>query len=121
MEGRPHPLTQDVAPVTLGHEFCGRVSKASVKSEFKVGQAVMVDPWLYCHSCSRCKASNARVCYTWGFLGISGRGGGLAEKIAIPAAMCYPLPEMRLICRNADQTFSCCYSGGEEFWTQRLQ
>jgi len=92
-EGRPHPLTQEVAPVTLGHEFCGRISKASVNSGLKVGQAVMVDPRLYCHSCSRRNASNTHVCHTWGFLGISGRGGGLADRIAVPAAMCYALPE----------------------------
>lgn len=53
----------------------------------------MVDPRLYCRSCSRCKGSNTHGCYSWGFCGISGGGGGLAEAVTVDARMCYPLPD----------------------------
>lgn len=96
--GRPHAITGESLPVTLCHEFCGRVSRASPGlagadgQELKEGMAVMVDPRLNCRACSSCKRSETNVCSKWGFLGLSGSGGGFAEKVAVKADMCYPLP-----------------------------
>ncbi|RFU33284.1 hypothetical protein B7463_g3055, partial [Scytalidium lignicola] len=96
--GKPHPLTQDVLPVTMGHEFCGRVVQEarddSSEPKLKIGQAVMVDPRLYCNTCSRCTAACNNGCTRWGFLGLSGGGGGgLSETVAVNAKMCYVLPD----------------------------
>lgn len=92
-EGRPHPITKEVLPITLGHEFCGRVSKTSPYSPLKVGQGVIIDPRLYCSSCSRCESDNTHACNSWGFRGLQGGGGGLSETIAVDADMCYALDE----------------------------
>jgi threonine dehydrogenase-like Zn-dependent dehydrogenase len=91
--GKPHPLTNETVPVTMGHEFCGRVKQAPANSHLKVGQAVMVDPRLYCDSCTTCKTSDTNICESWGFRGLSGGGGGLSEAVAVDANMCYPLPD----------------------------
>ena len=44
---KPHPLTGECLPLTLGHELCGRVSEPPSGSRFKDGDPVMVDPRLY--------------------------------------------------------------------------
>ncbi|KAF2117372.1 threonine dehydrogenase [Lophiotrema nucula] len=90
---RPHPLTTEHLPVTMGHEFCGRIMSAPEGSNLSQGQAVMVDPRIYCSDCTNCKASSTNACKSWGFKGLSGSGGGFSETVAIDAKLCYPLPD----------------------------
>lgn len=90
----PHVLTGQVLPVTMGHEFCGRVSWVpDSETRLKVGQKVMCDPRMNCKDCARCETKLENMCGKMGFLGLSGGGGGLAEQVAIDASMCYVLPE----------------------------
>jgi threonine dehydrogenase-like Zn-dependent dehydrogenase len=63
-------------------------------SKLKIGDKVMVDPRLYCRNCTRCKASKTHACYSWGFRGLQGGGGGLSELVAVDESMCYVLPEV---------------------------
>ncbi|KAF1815808.1 GroES-like protein [Eremomyces bilateralis CBS 781.70] len=91
--GRPHPLTGETLPVTMGHEFCGRVKEAPANSSLKEGQAVMVDPRIYCGSCTRCQSSATNNCHQFGFHGLSGGGGGFSEFVTVDEKMCYPLPD----------------------------
>lgn len=90
---KPHKITGETLPVTLGHEFCGRISWVPDGSELKIGQPVMVDPRLYCTSCIQCEKTRTNMCQTWGFLGLSGTGGGLSETVAVDAKACHVLPE----------------------------
>lgn len=90
---KPHRLTGETMPVTLGHEFCGRISYTPQGSKLKVGQPVMVDPRLFCSSCDSCSKKQTNICSQWGFLGLSGRGGGLAQEVAVEPEMCHVLPE----------------------------
>ncbi|ORY17469.1 chaperonin 10-like protein [Clohesyomyces aquaticus] len=90
---RPHPLTGEHLPTTLGHEFCGRIISAPDGSNLSPGQAVMVDPRIYCSKCTRCNVSSTNACVSWGFKGYSGSGGGFSESVAIDAKLCYPLPD----------------------------
>ena len=53
----------------------------------------MVDSRLCCGSCPNCQASNTNACVKWGFLGLSGFGGGLSETVAVDASMSHVLPE----------------------------
>ncbi|KAF2463060.1 threonine dehydrogenase [Lindgomyces ingoldianus] len=89
---RPHPLTGEYLPTTLGHEFCGRIVSAPNGSNLSPGQPVMVDPRIYCSNCSRCNETSTNACASWGFKGYSGSGGGFSELIAIDVKLCYPLP-----------------------------
>jgi threonine dehydrogenase-like Zn-dependent dehydrogenase len=135
-EKRPHPLTGEVLPITLGHEFCGRVSEVgptessngtngvngngshesngSSNGTLKPGTPVMIDPRLNCQSCTSCTAANipnpathacsgkkTHLCDKWGFHGLSGRGGGLSEKVCVRADMVYALPDKQDVLKHA--------------------
>jgi threonine dehydrogenase-like Zn-dependent dehydrogenase len=89
----PHPATKEHAPVTMGHEFTGRIVSAPSESGLAPGQAVMVDPRIYCGNCSRCTVGSTNGCSTLGFKGLSGTGGGFSEFVAVDAKVCYPLPD----------------------------
>ncbi len=97
---RPSVSTGDSLPVTIGHEFNGRIAQApegavsADGTQLKVGMPVMCDPRLNCRSCFSCNAGSTNICGKWGFLGLSGgSGGGFSEEVAVRADMCYPLPE----------------------------
>lgn len=89
---RPHPLTKQHIPVTLGHEFAGRIIRAPSSSGLAPGTPVVVDPRIFCHSCSRCKAGSTQGCVALGFKGLSGSGGGFSETVAVDASLCHALP-----------------------------
>lgn len=76
----------------MGHEFCGRVVDPPDDSPFKNGEKVIVDPRLYCSSCSACDSAHGNICKKLGFLGLSGGGGGLSETVAVKTNMLYSLP-----------------------------
>ncbi|KAJ4322341.1 hypothetical protein N0V94_002450 [Neodidymelliopsis sp. IMI 364377] len=90
---RPHPATGCHVPVTMGHEFTGRIISAPASSNLAPGTPVIVDPRIFCRSCSRCTAGHTHGCTTLGFKGLSGTGGGFAERICVDARMVHPLPE----------------------------
>jgi len=92
-EGSPHPLTGETLPVTMGHEFCGRIKQAPKGSKLKVGQAVMVDPRSIDGTCNQCKMGATHACEVLACLGIHGGGGGFSEVCAVEEAYCYPIPE----------------------------
>ncbi len=89
---RPHPLTQQHLPVTMGHEFVGRIISAPPSSRLAPGTPVVVDPRIFCRSCSRCEHGHTHGCVALGFKGLSGSGGGFSETVAVDARMCYALP-----------------------------
>lgn len=90
---RPNMVTGETLPVTMGHEFCGRVISAPEGANLQEGQAVIVDPRLYCNRCSRCSDGHTQGCTSLGFKGLSGTGGGFSEKVAVDAKLCHPLPD----------------------------
>jgi 2-desacetyl-2-hydroxyethyl bacteriochlorophyllide A dehydrogenase len=91
----PHALTGESLPVTLGHEFCGRISHVpdGLQTDLKIGDPVMIDPRLYCTNCAQCSGTRTNMCSSWGFLGLSGAGGGLSETVAVDPKACHVLPE----------------------------
>lgn len=89
----PHPVTGEHLPVVLGHEFSGRIAKTAVGSDLKLGEKIMVDPRINCQSCYPCRSNIEQLCHTWGFVGLSGHGGGFSEFVAVSPRMCYRLPE----------------------------
>ncbi|KIX07220.1 chlorophyll synthesis pathway protein BchC [Rhinocladiella mackenziei CBS 650.93] len=91
---RPHALTGGYIPITLGHEFCGRIKSAPEGSKLEVGQAVMADPHVVCRECLPCLSGNDHMCHKLAFLGCSGcrGGGGLSEFVAVEEGHLHPLP-----------------------------
>ncbi|KAL4921125.1 chaperonin 10-like protein [Aspergillus aurantiobrunneus] len=98
----PHPLTNALLPVTMGHEFTGRISHVPeafassterTRQPLRKGQAVVIDPRFYCSSCTPCTQSATNSCEKLGFMGISGGGGGLSDVVAVSPEQIHVLPE----------------------------
>lgn len=78
----------------MGHEFCGTIAEVPQGSRLKPGQKVMCDPRLYCRSCSACDIGQTNSCRKFGFLGLTGGGGGgLSEFVAVDEDQVYTLPD----------------------------
>lgn len=78
-------------PVTLGHEFCGRVVQSGVAA-LPVGTHVTCDPNIACGTCPACTTGRVNLCHRLSAIGVH-RDGGFAERVAIPAHRAFPLPE----------------------------
>jgi (R,R)-butanediol dehydrogenase/meso-butanediol dehydrogenase/diacetyl reductase len=92
--GKPHPLTGQVAPVILGHEFSGRVVETGKGvSHVREGDRVVVEPILRCGHCYPCQRGYYNLCEKRGFHGITSDGGGFSEYTVVPAHLVYQLPD----------------------------
>ena len=92
--GKPHPLTGEMAPVTMGHEFSGLVTQTGAKvTKFKVGDRVTVQPLMPCRRCPACKEGLYNLCENISFIGITGGGGAFAEYICVDEEMVHLLPD----------------------------
>ncbi|GHD58241.1 NAD-dependent alcohol dehydrogenase [Thalassobaculum fulvum] len=71
-------------PITLGHEVLGEVVALGPDAKgVKVGQTMLVHPWLGCGECSACKAEQENLCPTMRSIGIF-RDGGYATHCMVP-------------------------------------
>ncbi|MEW1805406.1 2,3-butanediol dehydrogenase [Pseudarthrobacter sp. NPDC080039] len=99
----PHPLSHEESPVTLGHEFSGTVSEVGEGVDgLAVGDNVVVEPYFVDGTCDMCQAGSYHLCRQMGFIGLSGGGGGLSEKIVVDQRWVHaigdiPLDEAALI------------------------
>jgi (R,R)-butanediol dehydrogenase/meso-butanediol dehydrogenase/diacetyl reductase len=92
--GKPHPITGEVVPIVLGHEFAGRVVEVgSGISDIAIGDKVAVEPIIRDNTCPACRSGNYNMCPSIGFHGLSGGGGGLAEFTVVPRYMVHKLPD----------------------------
>lgn len=88
----PHPVSGDIAPVTMGHEFSGVISEMGDDvTGLEEGEPVAVNPILYCGECRQCREGNYHICEDGGFVGLSGGGGGFAESVVVNAEKAIPL------------------------------
>lgn len=85
-------MTKEVLPITLGHEFSGTI-KDPGDSDFKIGEAVVVQPSIFCSKCPACSAHAENVCDGAGFIGLSGWGGGLSDAVTVFADAVLRLPD----------------------------
>ena len=84
---------QSRLPVTLGHEFVGRIEMLGKDvSEFTVGQRVVVRPSVTCGKCDACQSGNPDGCRTRDSIGML-RDGGFAKQVFAPAKNCLPIPD----------------------------
>jgi (R,R)-butanediol dehydrogenase/meso-butanediol dehydrogenase/diacetyl reductase len=95
--GHPHPLSHEESPVTLGHEFSGTVSGVGEGVEgLEVGDNVVVEPYFVDGTCDMCQAGSYHLCRQMGFIGLSGGGGGLSEKIVVDQRWVHPIGNIPL-------------------------
>jgi (R,R)-butanediol dehydrogenase / meso-butanediol dehydrogenase / diacetyl reductase len=84
-----HPRAR--APLTLGHEFCGRVLEIhSPTTHVKVGDRVAGYPLISCGHCLMCRTGNPHVCRTLRLYGIDA-AGGMADFVKLPINNLIPL------------------------------
>ncbi|MBB2976176.1 (R,R)-butanediol dehydrogenase/meso-butanediol dehydrogenase/diacetyl reductase [Microbacterium endophyticum] len=83
--GHPHPISGESAPVTLGHEMSGVVYEVGEGiTDIAVGDHVVVEPYIIGDDVDSSENNNAyHLSPDMNFIGLAGRGGGLAEKIAV--------------------------------------
>jgi len=75
----------------LGHEFVGEVLEAS--DESLRGKRVVADINAGCGVCAECLARGGHHCRERTVLGIVGRDGALAERLALPERCLVPVPD----------------------------
>lgn len=83
------------AGAVLGHELGGRVVEAAPDgSGPPVGTLVAVLPARRCGTCSACRAGRPNLCQLQltTSIGLGWRDGGFAERVAVPASGCHPMP-----------------------------
>lgn len=78
-------------PVTMGHEFAGRVLHTGAGVSLAEGTAVTVMPAVACGTCDACTRGDGRNCANRGSIGLT-RNGGFARHVTLPASNCLPLP-----------------------------
>ena len=94
---KPHPLSGETLPVVMGHEFSGVIEELGEGVEgLKVGDSVVVEPLMVDGTCPACKAGKYNLCEQMGFIGISGRGGGLSEHIVVERRWVHPVGDLPL-------------------------
>lgn len=90
-----HLLDGDIPtgyPLVPGHEFAGEVVAVGAEVQgFSVGDAVAVDPNLFCGACRHCRRGRGNLCEAYAALGVT-TAGGAADFAAAAAASCVLLP-----------------------------
>jgi D-arabinose 1-dehydrogenase-like Zn-dependent alcohol dehydrogenase len=73
-------------PVTLGHENVGEVVALGPDAKgVKVGQRMLVDPWIGCGKCPACQRNEDNLCMAMRSLGVFSNGG-YADYLMVPDA-----------------------------------
>ncbi|MGJ0184781.1 2,3-butanediol dehydrogenase [Corynebacterium glyciniphilum] len=83
--GKPHPISGEDAPVTLGHEFSGVVSEVGEGiDDLAVGDHVVVEPYIIADDVDTGPDSTTyHLSENMNFIGLAGRGGGLSENVVV--------------------------------------
>ena len=81
-------------PRIIGHELAGEIMSipADNKRGLKIGDKVVVDPYLYCGKCYPCSLGRTNCCQKLKVLGVH-IDGGIAETLAHPADMLIKIPD----------------------------
>lgn len=89
----PVLIPEDKSPVTLGHEFTGRVVETGEGvTGFAPGDRVSGVGYWYCGECYCCRQGLYNICVNQGFSGLTS-DGCMADYFIMPAYACYKLPD----------------------------
>ncbi len=89
----PCMIAVDKVPLTLGHEFAGRVVEVGEGvTNFKIGERVTAEGYWVCGECYYCKKSMYNLCMNSDFSGLS-MDGCMAEYMLAPGYSVYKLPD----------------------------
>lgn len=81
-------------PRVIGHELAGTIESIAPDNPqgFRVGDRVVVDPYLYCGKCYPCSIGRTNCCNNLHVLGVH-VDGGMAEYYCHPADMLVKIPD----------------------------
>lgn len=80
-------------PLTIGHEFVGRVDELGDGVEtLVIGQRVSGEGHIVCGNCRNCRAGREHLCRNTKGIGIN-RPGAFADYLVIPEHNVYPIPD----------------------------
>lgn len=89
----PHPLTGRSAPLTMGHEFVGRVAAVGSGVEgIEVGERVTADACWRCGRCEFCLRGDYHQCRLGGSIGLHS-DGALASQALVPDYTVVAVPD----------------------------
>lgn len=95
--GHPHPISGESAPVTLGHEFSGTITALGEGvTDLSVGESVVVEPYIIGADVDTSEGAPYQLSKDMNFIGLGGRGGGLAEKIVVERRWVHPIGDIPL-------------------------
>lgn len=90
---RPHPLSGQEPPLTLGHELVGTlIEGGSPDGRIKPGDRVTVDACLRCGTCGACERGDYHLCRYGGAIGLHS-DGAFASHIAVPGYTLVAVPD----------------------------
>ncbi|MGP5165689.1 2,3-butanediol dehydrogenase [Arthrobacter rhombi] len=96
-KGSPHPISGEEAPVTMGHEFSGTITNLGDGiDDLEIGQNVVVEPYIIRDDVEVGPGQEYQLSKDMNFIGLGGRGGGLAEKIVVERRWVHPIGEIPL-------------------------
>ncbi len=96
-KGSPHPISGEEAPVTLGHEFSGTITALGEGvDDPEVGQGVVVEPYIIGDDVEVGPGHDDQLSPDMSFIGLGGRGGGLAPKIVVERRWVHPVGDVPL-------------------------
>jgi len=80
-------------PRIIGHEVVGEIAEInSYDKDFKIGDRVIVEPYIYCGDCYPCSVGRTNCCENLKVLGVH-IDGGMREYICHPVNLIHKLPE----------------------------
>lgn len=80
-------------PRVLGHEVLGEIEAVGEGvADLAAGRRVVIDPVISCGRCRACRIGRGNVCANLQVIGVH-RDGGMAERVAVPAANAIAVPE----------------------------
>jgi (R,R)-butanediol dehydrogenase/meso-butanediol dehydrogenase/diacetyl reductase len=88
----PHPLTGQASPVTMGHEFAGRIAAASDERRWPAGMRVTADACWRCGTCEACVAGVYNRCRYGGSIGLHS-DGAFAARLVVPEYCLVAIPD----------------------------
>ncbi|MCF8611029.1 2,3-butanediol dehydrogenase [Gordonia sp. HY285] len=95
--GCPHPISGESAPVVIGHEFSGTITAlGDGVSDLSVGENVVVEPYIIADGVDTGPGQDYQLSQDMNFIGLGGRGGGLAEKIVVQRRWVHPVGDIPL-------------------------
>jgi len=91
-------------PLTLGHEIAGTIAAVGENANGRVGDRVVVYPWIGCGACAVCKLGEDNLCPKPRNLGVHLNGGYSTHVLVPDGKYLFPIGDLPM---NLAATYAC--------------